>query len=153
MSEISTRIAAQTETLSTFATLRFSGDRLEPESVTAIVGTAPTLSYRKGETYRTGPSGEKAKGRTGVWYLSTRRIVTSRQLADHLDHILNVISPSTGPDHVPALRDLMANDELEAEMSCFWHGTAGALAPDIPAGIRKAIEHLGATIELDFDTD
>jgi hypothetical protein len=153
MSEISTKTAGQTETLSTFATLRFSGDGLEPERITATIGTAPTLSYRKGETYRTGASGQKAKGRTGVWYLSTRRIVTSQQLADHLDYILNVISPNTGPDHVPALRDLMANDGIEAEISCFWHGTVGALPPDIPAGIRKAIERLGATIEFDFDTD
>src|SRR5271154_4379326 len=153
MSEISTRIAGQTEALSTFATVRFSGDRLEPESVTAIVGTTPTLSYRKGETYRTGPSGQKAKGRTGVWYLSTRRIVTSQQLADHLDHIVNVISPSTGPDHVPALQDLMAKYGIEADISCFWYGEHGATAPLIPEEIRAAFARLGATIELDFDTD
>jgi len=153
MSEISTRIVAQTETLSTFATLRFSGDRLEPESITAIIGTPPTRAYRKGETYRTGPSGQTAKGRTGVWYLSTQRAVTSQTLADHLDHLVNVISPRGGSDHVPALRDLIARDRLEADVSCFWYGTAGATPPDIPEGIRKAIERFGATIETDFDTD
>ncbi len=153
MSEISTRTAGQTETLSTFATLRFSGDGLEPERVTAIIGTTPTLSYRKGETYFTGPSGQTATGRTGVWYLSTRRVVSSDQLADHLDHLVMLITPRTGPDHVPALRELIARDGLEADISCFWHGTVGAMPPNIPAGIRKAIERLGATIETDFDTD
>src|SRR5579862_5043710 len=132
MSGISTRTAGQTKTLSTFATLRFSGDGLEPAHIAAIIGTAPTGAYRKGERYRTGPSGQTAKGRTGVWYLSTQRIVTSRKLADHLDHLVNVISPLTGPDHVPALRDLIARDGLEADVSCFWHGEHGATAPPIP---------------------
>jgi hypothetical protein len=153
MSEISTRTAAETETLSTFATLRFSGDRLEPERITAIIGTAPTLAYRKGESYRTGPAGQKAKGRTGVWYLSTRRVVTSQKLADHLEYLVRVISPSSEVDHVPALRELIADAGLEADISCFWHGTAGATRPHIPAGIRKATERIGATIETDFDTD
>jgi hypothetical protein len=153
MSEISTRTAGQTETLSTFATLRFSGDGLEPEHITAIIGTAPTRAYRKGERYRTGPSGQTAKGRTGVWYLSTRRAVTSQKLADHLDHLINVISPRTGPDHVHALRELIASDGLEADVSCFWYGEHGANAPLIPEEIRAAFARLGAMIDLDFDTD
>jgi hypothetical protein len=153
MSETSTKTAAQTETLSTFATLRFSGDELEPRRITEIIGIAPTVAYRRGETYRTGPPGQTATGRTGVWYLSTRRAVASQKLSDHLDHLVSVISPRSGPDHVAALRDLIAHDRLEVDVSCFWHGTVGAVAPDVPERVREAFAQIGATIETDFGTD
>jgi hypothetical protein len=126
---------------------------LEPSRITEIIGIAPTLAYRKGETYRTGPAGQTTLGRTGVWYLSTRRVVASQKLSDHLDHLVAVISPRSGPDHVAALRELIAHDRLEADVSCFWHGTAGAVPPDVPQPVREALDRLGATIETDFDTD
>jgi Domain of unknown function (DUF4279) len=153
MSEISAKTAAQTETLSTFVTLRFSGDRLVPEEITAVVGVPPTLAYRKGEAYRTGAGGQTATGRTGVWYLSTRRVLDSRRLSDHLDHLVNILSPTDGSDHVAALRDLMARDGSEVDISCFWHGKHGAVPPVIPRSIGAAFARLGATIESDFDTD
>jgi len=132
--------------------LRFSGDRLEPDRVTGILGIQPTTAYRKGDVYRQS-RGHEVRGRTGVWYLSTRRCVDSNQLADHLRHLTAVVSPEGRADHILALRDLMARDGLEADVSCFWYGGAGAHSPEIPAFARDVFARLGAAIELDFDTD
>jgi hypothetical protein len=83
MSEISTGTAAETETLSTFATLNFSGDMLEPERVTEILGVEPTSGYRKGEVYRRS-RGRETHGRTGLWHFSTMRCVSSTVFATSL---------------------------------------------------------------------
>jgi hypothetical protein len=152
MSEISTKTVDQTETLSAFATLRFSGDRLEPDRITAILGVEPTTAYRKGDVYRRS-RGHEVRGRTGVWYVSTRRCVHSNDLADHFRHLVAVVCPEGRADHIAALRDLMARDGVEADVSCFWYGSAGALSPEIPAFARDIFTRLGATIETDFDTD
>jgi hypothetical protein len=152
MSETSTKTAARTETLRTFATLNFAGDALAPEKVSAILGVDPTTGYRKGEVYRRS-RGHETRGRTGLWHLSTRRIVDSDDLADHLRRLVAVICPEGRGNHISALRELMARDDLEADVSCFWYGSAGAQPPAIPAFAQEVFDRLGATIETDFDTD
>ncbi len=152
MSETSTKTVEGTETLSAFATLRFSSDRLEPDRITAILGVEPTTAYRKGEIYRRS-RGHEVRGRTGVWLLSTRRTVQGNQLADHFRHLVAALCPAGQANHITALRDLMARDGLKADVSCFWHGSAGAHSPEIPAFARDVFARLGATIETDFDTD
>ena len=42
---------------------------------------------------------------------------------------------------------------VEADVSCFWYGVAGAHFPEIPAFARDIFARLSATIETDFDTD
>jgi hypothetical protein len=152
MSETSTKTVDRTETLSTFATLRISGDRLDPARVTAILGVPPTLSYRKGEAYR-GSRGPAARGRTGVWYISTRGDVDSSELTDHLRYLVAMLSPTVGSDHLTALRQLLEQDGLEADVSCFWHGREGAQEPVIPRFAVDTFARLGASLETDFDTD
>ena len=152
VSETSTKVAAKTETLSTFATLNFAGDALEPEKVTEILGIEPTTGYRKGEVYRRS-HGREAHGRTGLWHLSTRRLIESTDLADHLRYIVSVLCPPGGPDHIAALRYLIQQYGLEADVSCFWYGRAGSQPPTVPGFAKQTFDRLGATIETDFDTD
>src|SRR5690242_8999303 len=72
----------------TFASLRFTGARLEPEQVTSILQASPTVSYRKDEPYKR--SGQHvAYGRTGVWLLSSENAVKSADLNDHLGYLLS----------------------------------------------------------------
>jgi hypothetical protein len=47
----------------------------------------------------------------------------------------------------------MARDELEADVSCFWYGSAGVQPPLIPTATKEVFDRLGATIETDFATD
>jgi hypothetical protein len=48
-----------------FASLRFKGDRLEPERVSEILHAIPTTAYHKGEVYKRS-RGHEACGRTAI---------------------------------------------------------------------------------------
>jgi len=139
-------------TLSTNAGLRFMGDRLEPQRVTALLGTEPTVAYRKGEIARPGTR-YKFRGRTGLWWVSSSRRVSSTDLKDHLGYLIGILFPDGKPDLVEPLRLLMAEDGLKADVDCFWYGEHGAQPPEIPDYIRQLFARLPAPIETDYDTD
>lgn len=143
---------SETGTVRTYASLRFMGDRLEPGRISAILGTVPTLAYRKGEVFKRS-RGHELRGRTGLWLFSTRHGFDHDVLADHLRQLLQFLRSDCGQGRVNALRELMAEDGLEADVSCFWYGEHGATPPAIPEEIRAAFAQIGATIETDFDTD
>jgi hypothetical protein len=64
-----------TEPVSTFATLRISGDDLVPIEITKIIKIRPTKAYAKGEHYSGGPRSPDLIGRTGVWFFATDGVV------------------------------------------------------------------------------
>src|SRR5690348_2084392 len=76
-----------------FATLRLAGDALDPDEISRVIKEQPTRAYRKGQKYRTGPHGPEIVGKTGVWYFSTRRKIPSRDLIDHLEALVRLVSP------------------------------------------------------------
>ena len=135
-----------------YATLRFAGDELEPREISDALGVVPTRAYRKGERYFAGPRTGELTGRTGIWLLSTDNVVTGCDLGRHLSYLVNLIFESE-PGRAVALRRLIAGRDLEARVSCFWHGTAGEPAPSIPAPVIEAFRQLPAEIETDFDSD
>ena len=139
-------------TLKTYASLRFAGDRLEPEQITKILGRRPKTAYRKGEIYRRS-RGHEARGRTGLWLLSSKGQVDSGDLNDHLAYLLKLLFSPGEAQRLERLRSLMHEDGLEVDISCFWHGERGALPPVVSAATRNAFARLPATIETDFDTD
>lgn len=139
-------------TLSTFASLSFAGDNLNPAGISKLLGVEPTTAYRKGEVYKRS-RGHEVIGRTGLWLLSSRGHIKSDELSDHLAYLKAVIFPSAGNELVAPIRTLMREAGLEADVSCFWYGEHGATAPPIPEEIRAAFSRIGATIETDFDTD
>lgn len=128
------------------------GDRLDPLRITALLGTKPTVAYRKGEIYRRVREHE-VRGRSGLWWVSSKGRVNSVDLRDHLDYLLVILSPPNGPDLIDALRGLMEEDGLKADVDCFWYGKHGAQAPEIPEATREVFARLPAPIELDFGTD
>ena len=135
-----------------YATLRFAGDKLEPREISDVLGVVPTRAYRKGERYFAGPRTGGLTGRTGIWLLSTDNVVTGCDLDRHLAYLVKLIFESE-PGRAAALRRLIAGRDLKAQVSCFWHGRAGAQAPTIPAPVVDAFKQLPAEIETDFDTD
>lgn len=139
-------------TLSTFASLSFAGDKLNPASISKLLGVEPTTAYRKGEVYKR-TRGHEVVGRTGLWLLSSRGHVDSGELSDHLAYLKAVIFPDAGNDLVTPIQTLMRKAGVEADVSCFWYGEHGASPPLIPDEIRAAFASIGATIETDFDTD
>lgn len=146
------RDALVAATLMAYASLRFMGDRLEPEQLTAVLGAEPTLAYRKGEIYKRS-RGHEIKGRSGMWLFTTRRRFDSLRLDDHFEELLDVLFPEGDDRLIKPLRALMKKNDLASDVTCFWHGEHGATPPKIPEETRAAFAKIGAAIETDFQTD
>lgn len=136
----------------TYATLRFTGDELDPSHISAILPVKPKRAHRKGESYFAGPRAGALTGQTGIWYFDTRD-VTSHDLADHLARIIDLLYPDGNVDRVTGLHDVLEREHAKARVSCFWHGAHGAQPPVISDKVRAALAHLPAEIDTDFDTD
>jgi hypothetical protein len=137
-----------------FATLRFAGDALDPDEISRVIKEQPTRAYRKGEKYRTGPHGPEIVGKTGVWYFSTRRKIPSRDLIDHLEALVRLVSPfADDGKRLSQLRDIMQQENLKAHVTCFWRGPPGAGEPSIPTVVSEPLERIPADIEVDFATE
>lgn len=140
-------------TLVANAGINFAGDRLDPDRITALLGVTPTVAYRKGDVYKRTRTGHEVRGRTGLWRLTTRGELESRELDDHLAALLDVLFPSGSTKFLEPLRALMRELDLDADVDCFWHGEHGATPPEIPEEVRAAFARIDATIETDFQTD
>jgi hypothetical protein len=138
-----------------FATLRFSGDRLDPVRISAILEVPPTKAWRKGERYFAGQRTGHLIGRTGTWFLATDDLVTSPDLDEHLEFLTALLSqgPQDEEARLVRLREVMARDNLKADVSCFWHGAAGEQPPTMSAEKTAKLRALPAEIETDFGTD
>ena len=143
---------AESVTLITFASLRFGGDRLEPERVTDILCSSPDTAYRKGEVYKRVREHE-VRGKTGLWLVSSEHRVDSLDLNDHLEYLLAIVFPNSGEDRLARLHELMREQEIEADVPCFWHGRHGSAAPRVRPDIVRRFALLPAEIEPDFDAD
>ena len=91
-------------------------------------------------------------GRTGIWLLSTDEVVSGSDLDRHISYLFKLIFEDD-EDRFARLHQLIADRGLKAQVSCFWHGQAGARAPEIPACAIDAFRRLPADIETDFDID
>lgn len=125
---------------------------MDPLRVSDVLSATPTTAYRKGEVYKRFREHE-ARGRTGLWLISSKGRVNSPDLNDHLDYLLEIVFPDCSEKRIAALRGLMRDDGLEADVPCFWHGERGARLPIIREDIRDRLARIPAEIELDFDTD
>jgi hypothetical protein len=147
----------KSEAARAFATLRFHGDRLDPERITDIMRMLPAKAWRKGEVYFSGPHAGNLTGRTGTWFMTTEDYVGSPDLGPHLDFLDCLLSHHTPGDktRISRLQTMMAEDGVKADVSFFWHGQAGEPQPMIrdSANVMKTLRGLPAKIEIDFDTD
>ena len=100
-----------------YATLRFTGDELEPREISDVLGAAPTRACRKGERYFAGPRAGELTGRTGIWLLSTDNVVSGSDLDRHVSYLANLIFESE-PSRAITLRHLIACRDLKAHVSC-----------------------------------
>jgi hypothetical protein len=113
----------------------------------------PERGHRKGEIFCAGSRSGNLVGRTGIWWLSTRKLVNSSSLDDHLRHLVELVCPTDHPGRLRQLRQEIEREGAQAHVTCFWHGPHGARAPIVSAEFRAAFANLSAEIETDFDTD
>jgi hypothetical protein len=123
------------------ASLRFSGDALDPDEVTALLGGPPTLGARRGEPTRRTPAAAAVPARTGFW-----RLTASPRTPGNLD--ARVADPLGGltPD-LAAWQDLCGR--FRADLFC------GLLMERSNEGLRlsaRTLQALGERgLELDLD--
>ena len=139
-----------------FATIRFGGD-LDPATVTTLLGHPPSFGHRRGETFRYGPRSPEQVGKTGVWFLSTAKLVESDDLPAHTDFIVRLIAPTPGPrltdPRFRAIQGLVESEEISVSASCFWAGRIDEAAPSVPSDFTELISRLHGTVEIAFDHD
>jgi hypothetical protein len=134
-----------------FVTLRFAGDDLDPAEISAILPIKPSRAHRKGEEFYAGPRAGTLRGRTGMWFLATDKLVDSDDLADHLRLVETLLYPAPRDDsRIAAIRDILARTHSRAHVTCFWRGQLGECAPQLPGRFKSAILPLTADIEIDF---
>src|SRR5262249_23076958 len=73
----------------THAALRFSGDDLDPDELSARLGGKPSTFARKGDVIRFGKTGGERIARTGQWIVSVER----REPGDLDGQIGELLSP------------------------------------------------------------
>jgi uncharacterized protein DUF4279 len=135
-----------------FVTLRFAGDDLDPAEISAILPVAPSRAHKKGEEFVAGPHAGKLRGRTGIWFLATDKLVDSNELADHLKFIETLLYPIPGDQRrVLGLRKSLDTSHSHARVTCFWRGDRDAEAPGIPPRFLSLLAPLAADVETDFD--
>lgn len=74
------------------ATLRFFGDELLPDEISALLGATPTASHQKGQEFKGSHSGTVRIARTGSWRLSAPR----REPEDLEAQIFEILDQLTG---------------------------------------------------------
>lgn len=134
-----------------FVTLRFAGDNLDPDEISAILPVSPTRAHRKGEEFFAGPRAGNLRGRTGMWFLATDKLVPSDNLQDHLAFVQKLLSPTPGDtSRIVKLHVILERTHSLAHVTCFWRGKHGELAPRIPDHFKSAVYPLTTDIETDF---
>ncbi|MGH7114375.1 MAG: DUF4279 domain-containing protein [Stellaceae bacterium] len=134
-----------------FVTLRFAGDDLDPGEISAVLPVAPTRAHRKGQEFFAGPRAGNLRGRTGMWFLATDKLVSSDDLQDHLAFVEKLLSPSSGDiSRIARLRGVLERTHAAAHITCLWRGDHAERAPRIPDRFKSAIKLLNADIETDF---
>lgn len=134
-----------------FVTLRFAGNALDPRDISAILPVEPTRAHRKGEEFFAGTKAGNLRGRTGIWFLATDKLVDSDDLADHLRFVEDLLYPEPGDAaRISKLREFLERTHSRTHVTCFWRGDPDERAPQIPAQFKSAIEPLAADIEADF---
>jgi hypothetical protein len=137
-----TKSPEQFEAVKAFATLRFVGNRLDPDQLSQILNIQPTKSSKRTDNS------------PGIWYLATDKLIPGNDLIHHITFLISLLFPTPGiVDRLIILRDIVKRKELMVHLTCFWHGRHGAKKPTIPKVYSELLDLIPATIENDFDIE
>jgi hypothetical protein len=73
-----------------FVTLRIMGDRIDPEHISSVLQIQPSTARKTGSV-RLLSSGQEIKQRCGIWAFSTRDLLDSMVLDDHIQFIAQAL--------------------------------------------------------------
>lgn len=119
--------------------LRFFGDTLEPESITALLGVQPTESCRKGNLRS---SGKPSAWHTGYWLLDCERTT------DTADNQIKLLLETDLPQELAIWHSLSAN--FIAEMKVHFSLARWARGTILSATTLQLLSDRGLRLHLDI---
>jgi hypothetical protein len=129
------------EALASHATLRVFGANLDPAEVSAFVGLEPTHSHRAGDA-RTGGA---APNREGLWALSTKGLVESPDLDEHLRYLVGRVSSVR-----ESLEAVLRRANHRGDVFCYLLRETGHGGPTVAPEVMTGFGELGLSLGLDI---
>ncbi|WP_237142816.1 DUF4279 domain-containing protein [Pseudomonas lurida] len=120
----------------------YPGER-HPDEITNIMQVRPTLINVAGEKI-TNSRGLTREVKNSGWFLSSEGYVLSKDLREHIDWIVEKISP-----HRESLRTVQKIDGVKITLKCVWFSLLGHSGPVLWPEQMRALADLD--LECSFD--
>ena len=129
-----------------FVDYAFRSDILDPEGLTSNLGITPSRAYAKGEKYQgrvlnvnTGEVENTWNERwTGIWAISTKGLVASKKVEDHVQYLLNILESKKET----ITRYLADSDNYQISFYIWWEPFSGYGSYQITQVILKRMSNL-----------
>lgn len=116
---------------------------MHPDEITNVMQVRPTLINVAGEKV-TNSRGLTREVKDSGWFLSTEGYVLSKDLRDHIDWVVEKISP-----HSESLRAVQKIDGVKVTLKCVWFSLLGHSGPVLWPEQMRALADLD--LECSFD--
>ena len=124
------------------ATLRISGDDLDPDRITEMLGCAPTRAQRKGDVLTSTTSGLSRTAKSGMWRLEATDH-EPEDLDGQIGELLGRLTPS-----LDVWRALSAQYQIDLFCGFFMHETNEGL--EVSAESLAALGQRGISLGMDI---
>lgn len=123
-----------------YAKLILRGKGLNPQDVTDSLELNPSMSFKQGDWRN-----ESDRWKHNFWSLSSKNKVQSNDLARHLEWLINQLEPEK-----PRFLDILKEENIDAEISCFWILPTDHENLSLPPELVKNISELGLGLNIDL---
>lgn len=132
-----------------YAQLLIYPGTMHPDVVSQQLKVEPTQKNIIGTTI-TNSRGKTREVKLSSWFLSSELHVASKDLRDHLDWLLNKISPAKN-----ALKQLQCTEGITMTLCCVWRSKCGHSGPVLwPEQMRVIADlDLECSFDIYFDSD
>ena len=129
--------------LRTYASFRILSEHMTAGEMAELLGIQPSRSQTKLNDGRHKP-------RLHGWFLSSEKVVASRDLRRHLDWLLDQLLPVSG-----VLHPLIESGDVSADVVCYWVSASGHGGPTLSVVQLEKMCKLGVGCWFDvyFDAD
>jgi hypothetical protein len=124
--------------------MQFSGEDLDPESISRLIGLKPFSSNKRGEpVVRPRPGRPTPLARRGVLSYSSLNL-KNNDINDHFRYLLQAISPVAS-----GVKSLVDRDHLSWKIVCFFDEPPPDLRAALDPSIANSLDELGIELILD----
>ncbi len=125
-------------TRTVYASINIYSDSVPPDEITRMLSVDCDRAVFKGKEIRSGVVAEQH-----AWIYTSKDRVTSEELNDHLEYLLNIIDDNSF--------QLQSIDEKDSWMRifCFWESPNGNGGPIIPSKMIKRLAEFPFDLEFD----